>query len=52
MQVLEVLGAYGSLKAFRLARDEDEKSLGYAFFEYHDPSLAERVALSLNGCEI
>jgi splicing factor U2AF subunit len=43
-QVKELLTAFGQLKAFTLVIDEDTGlSKGYAFCEYLDPSLTDRV---------
>jgi splicing factor U2AF subunit len=52
-QIIEILEAYGPLKAFCLKKDEEElKSQGFAFCEYKDSLNAERATLALSGTEI
>jgi splicing factor U2AF 65 kDa subunit len=52
-QIIEILEAYGPLKAFCLKKDEEElRPLGYAFCEFKDSLNAERATLALSGTEI
>ncbi len=52
-QVRELVTAFGDLKAFNLVRDPASgASKGFAFFEYVDSTLTERVCVELNGFEL
>jgi len=51
-QVIELLSAFGELKAFHLARDGMGKSRGYAFCEYLDHNLTDLACAGLNGMEV
>lgn len=53
VQVLEVLQAFGPLKAFNLVRDPGSvNSKGYAFCEYVDPNVTHNVVSQLHGLAI
>jgi splicing factor U2AF 65 kDa subunit len=53
-QVLELLQAFGPVKAFHLVKNEPESSLskGYCFVEYVDPGLTPIAVAGLNGMDI
>lgn len=52
-QVLELLQAFGKVKAFHLVKNEGtELSKGYCFVEYADPSITPIAVQGLNGMDI
>ncbi|OAP58230.1 hypothetical protein AYL99_07320 [Fonsecaea erecta] len=52
-QVVELLKAFGELRAFVLVRDADaQESRGIAFCEYSDPSVAAVAIEGLNGMDL
>ncbi|KAJ9607098.1 hypothetical protein H2200_008170 [Cladophialophora chaetospira] len=52
-QVLELLKAFGELKAFVLVRDSDAaESRGIAFFEYVDPAVTSVALEGLSGMDL
>lgn len=51
-QVLELLQAFGKVKAFHLVKNEDGNSKGYCFVEYADPNITHIAIQGLNGMEI
>ncbi|KAF2436682.1 hypothetical protein EJ08DRAFT_624338 [Tothia fuscella] len=51
--VMELLGAFGTLKAFILVKDRStEESRGFGFCEYTDPEATAIAVEGLNGMEI
>lgn len=53
-QVLELLGAFGVVKAFHLVKSEPTASTskGYCFVEYADPKLTQLACMGLNGMDM
>ncbi|KAJ2721298.1 hypothetical protein GGI07_004078 [Coemansia sp. Benny D115] len=52
-QVIELLRAFGELRAFNLVRDTTSRmSRGFAFCEYVDPALTDVACQGLNGMEL
>jgi hypothetical protein len=53
-QVLELLQAFGKVKAFHLVKNDPDShtSKGYCFVEYADHSLTPTVVANLNGMDI
>ena len=53
-QVLELLGAFGTVKAFHLVKADAAAltSKGYCFVEYADPSLTQVACMGLNGMDM
>lgn len=53
-QVLELLQAFGKVKAFHLVKNEPDSltSKGYCFVEYADPSVSPVAVMGLNGMDL
>ena len=53
-QVLELLQAFGKVKAFHLVKNEPDSQLskGYCFVEYADPAVTPVAIAGLNGMDI
>ncbi|KAL7456799.1 hypothetical protein ACHAWC_008266 [Mediolabrus comicus] len=53
-QVLELLGAFGAVKAFHLVKSDPTAltSKGYCFVEYADPNLTQVACMGLNGMDM
>ncbi|KAI9506338.1 hypothetical protein GGI25_002329 [Coemansia spiralis] len=52
-QVMELLRAFGELKAFNLVKDNTMRlSRGFAFCEYMDPNVTDIACQGLNGMEL
>ena len=53
-QVLELLGAFGSVRAFHLVKAEPSAatSKGYCFVEYADPNITQVACMGLNGMDL
>lgn len=52
-QVLELLQAFGKVKAFHLVKEPDSMtSKGYCFVEYVDPAVTQVATLGLNGMDL
>jgi splicing factor U2AF subunit len=53
-QVLELLTAFGKVKAFHLVKEnpESDHSKGYCFVEYVDPNITNIAVAGLNGMDI
>lgn len=53
-QVLELLGAFGSVRAFHLVKSEPSAttSKGYCFVEYADPNITQVACMGLNGMDL
>ncbi|KAL7470108.1 hypothetical protein ACHAXS_011699 [Conticribra weissflogii] len=53
-QVLELLQAFGMVKAFHLVKTDPTAvtSKGYCFVEYSDPSITQIAVMGLNGMEM
>ncbi|KAJ1766775.1 hypothetical protein IW140_001425 [Coemansia sp. RSA 1813] len=52
-QVIELLRAFGELKAFNLVRDSVMRvSRGFAFCEYEDPNVTDIACQGLNGMDL
>jgi splicing factor U2AF subunit len=53
-QVLELLTAFGKVKAFHLVKEnpESDHSKGYCFVEYVDPNVTNIAVAGLNGMDI
>ena len=53
-QVLELLQAFGKVKAFHLVKNEPESitSKGYCFVEYSDPAVTQVAVIGLNGMDL
>ena len=53
-QVLELLQAFGKIKAFHLVKNEPDAvtSKGYCFVEYADPNSTPMAVLGLNGMDM
>ena len=53
-QVLELLQAFGKVKAFHLVKNEPDSQLskGYCFVEYADPAVTPIAIAGLNGMDI
>ena len=52
-QVLELLQAFGAVKAFHLVAGEDPTlSKGYCFVEYADPAVTQVAIVGLNGMDL
>eukprot|EP00980_Cylindrotheca_fusiformis_P029953 scaffold24086_cov176-Cylindrotheca_fusiformis.AAC.3 len=53
-QVLELLQAFGKVKAFHLVKNEPESltSKGYCFVEYSDPNVTQVAVIGLNGMDL
>jgi len=53
VEIKELLGVYGALKAFHLVKDKESgQSKGFCFFEYHDANQTDESVKGLNGLEI
>lgn len=53
-QVLELLQAFGKVKAFHLVKNEPDSltSKGYCFVEYSDPNVTPVAVMGLNGMDL
>eukprot|EP00804_Cyclotella_cryptica_P002724 CCRYP_009629-RA/>CCRYP_009629-RA protein AED:0.05 eAED:0.05 QI:131/1/1/1/1/1/4/641/590 len=53
-QVLELLSAFGAVKAFHLVKNDPTAvtSKGYCFVEYVDPNVTQIAAMGLNGMDM
>lgn len=53
-QVLELLQAFGKVKAFHLVKNEPDSSnsKGYCFVEYVDPNVTHVAVIGLNGMDL
>jgi splicing factor U2AF subunit len=53
-QILELLGAFGTVKAFHLVKSDPTAltSKGYCFVEYADPNLTQVACMGLNGMDM
>ena len=53
-QVLELLQAFGKVKAFHLVKNEPDASTskGYCFVEYADPAVTQIATIGLNGMDL
>jgi splicing factor U2AF subunit len=53
-QVLELLQAFGKVKAFHLVKNDPESltSKGYCFVEYSDPNVTQVAVIGLNGMDL
>lgn len=53
-QVLELLQAFGKVKAFHLVKNEPDSltSKGYCFVEYADPNVTQVAVIGLNGMDL
>ncbi|EZG43607.1 RNA recognition motif protein [Gregarina niphandrodes] len=52
-EVKELLSTFGALKAFHLVKDrEADRSKGYAFCEWRDPSVTDAACEQLNGTKV
>eukprot|EP00584_Thalassiosira_punctigera_P009299 CAMPEP_0172535306 /NCGR_PEP_ID=MMETSP1067-20121228/7377_1 /TAXON_ID=265564 ORGANISM="Thalassiosira punctigera, Strain Tpunct2005C2" /NCGR_SAMPLE_ID=MMETSP1067 /ASSEMBLY_ACC=CAM_ASM_000444 /LENGTH=564 /DNA_ID=CAMNT_0013320231 /DNA_START=6 /DNA_END=1699 /DNA_ORIENTATION=+ len=53
-QVLELLGAFGTVRAFHLVKQDANAatSKGYCFVEYSDPNVTQVACMGLNGMEM
>jgi len=53
-QVLELLGAFGPVKAFHLVKQDNNAitSKGYCFVEYSDPNITQIACMGLNGMDM
>ncbi|KAG7361526.1 RNA recognition motif containing protein [Nitzschia inconspicua] len=53
-QILELLQAFGKVKAFHLVKNEPDSltSKGYCFVEYADPSVTPVAVMGLNGMDL
>jgi splicing factor U2AF subunit len=53
-QVLELLGAFGAVKAFHLVKQDNAAvtSKGYCFVEYSDPNITQVACMGLNGMDM
>ena len=52
-EVKELLASFGALKAFHLVKDRDtDRSRGFAFCEWRDPSLTDVACNQLNGMKV
>ena len=53
-QVLELLGAFGTVKAFHLVKQDAAAmtSKGYCFVEYSDPNITQVATMGLNGMDM
>lgn len=53
-QVLELLQAFGKVKAFHLVKNENDSltSKGYCFVEYSDPNVTQVAVIGLNGMDL
>jgi hypothetical protein len=53
-QVLELLQAFGKVKAFHLVKNEPDSltSKGYCFVEYADPNVTPVAVIGLNGMDL
>mmetsp|Transcript_22800 Transcript_22800/g.37190 ORF Transcript_22800/g.37190 Transcript_22800/m.37190 type:complete len:479 (+) Transcript_22800:3-1439(+) len=53
-QLLELLGAFGTVKAFHLVKADATAltSKGYCFVEYADPNLTQVACMGLNGMDM
>lgn len=53
-QVLELLGAFGKVKAFHLVKQDPDAttSKGYCFVEYMDKSVTQVAVVGLNGMDL
>ena len=53
-QVLELLGAFGAVKAFHLVKLDSAAvtSKGYCFVEYSDPNITQVACMGLNGMDM
>jgi RNA recognition motif-containing protein len=53
-QVLELLQAFGKVKAFHLVKNDPDSatSKGYCFAEYADPSVTHVAVMGLNGMDL
>lgn len=52
-EIKELLGTFGTLRAFHLVKDRDTNtSKGYCFFEYADPNVTDGAIAGLNNIKI
>ena len=53
-QVLELLQAFGKVKAFHLVKNDPDSmnSKGYCFVEYADPAVTQVAVMGLNGMDL
>lgn len=51
-RIKELLITFGQLKFFALQKDEDNKSVGVAFFEYNDMMTQQQARAALEGLEL
>eukprot|EP01053_Blabericola_migrator_P013207 Blabericola_migrator_1__13206@NODE_911_length_6105_cov_137_973501_g636_i0_p1_GENE_NODE_911_length_6105_cov_137_973501_g636_i0NODE_911_length_6105_cov_137_973501_g636_i0_p1_ORF_typecomplete_len514_score106_01RRM_1/PF00076_22/0_0011RRM_1/PF00076_22/5_8e16RRM_1/PF00076_22/0_038RRM_1/PF00076_22/8_8e02RRM_7/PF16367_5/1_1RRM_7/PF16367_5/1_4e05RRM_5/PF13893_6/6_1e02RRM_5/PF13893_6/3_9RRM_5/PF13893_6/0_0044RRM_occluded/PF16842_5/1_3RRM_occluded/PF16842_5/0_98RRM_occluded/PF16842_5/1_8e02RRM_Rrp7/PF17799 len=52
-EVKDLLASFGSLKAFHLVKDRDlDRSKGFAFCEWREPSITDIACQALNGMKI
>mmetsp|Transcript_22679 Transcript_22679/g.47344 ORF Transcript_22679/g.47344 Transcript_22679/m.47344 type:complete len:742 (-) Transcript_22679:558-2783(-) len=53
-QVLELLGAFGTVRAFHLVKQDANSSTskGYCFVEYCDPNVTQVACMGLNGMDM
>mmetsp|Transcript_3811 Transcript_3811/g.8496 ORF Transcript_3811/g.8496 Transcript_3811/m.8496 type:complete len:662 (+) Transcript_3811:129-2114(+) len=53
-QVLELLGAFGAVRAFHLVKQDANAttSKGYCFVEYSDPNITQVACMGLNGMDM
>jgi len=53
-QVLELLGAFGEVRAFHLVKQDANASTskGYCFVEYADPNITQVACMGLNGMDM
>ncbi|KAL9188295.1 hypothetical protein ACHAXT_006673 [Thalassiosira profunda] len=53
-QVLELLGAFGTVRAFHLVKQDAQAttSKGYCFVEYSDPNVTQVACMGLNGMDM
>lgn len=53
-QVLELLQAFGKVKAFHLVKNDPDSltSKGYCFVEYSDPNVTQVAVIGLNGMDL
>ena len=53
-QVLELLGAFGRVRAFHLVKSDTASvtSKGYCFVEYSDPNVTQIAVMGLNGMDM
>merc|ERR1719215_1995076 len=51
-RIRELLVTFGQLKFFALQKDEHQKSVGVAFFEYNDMMTQQQARAALEGLEL